>query len=71
MIKVRRKMYKPATTAGKGVKWEWLSLTTSEWNLYNIDVQNIIEDAWTKVSTTLTTVFSDQPYQFAFSFFCL
>lgn len=43
-------MYKPNTTAGKGVKWEWLSATTSEWNLYNMDVQNIVEDAWTKVS---------------------
>lgn len=43
-------MYKPTTTAGKGVKWEWLSATTAEWNLYNMDVQNIVEDAWTKVS---------------------
>lgn len=50
LVKVRRKMYKPNTTAGKGVKWEWLSATTSEWNLYNMDVQNIVEDAWTKVS---------------------
>lgn len=50
LIKVRRKMYKPTTTAGKGSKWEWLSLTTSEWNLYNMDVQNIIEDAWSKVN---------------------
>lgn len=49
LIKVRRKLYKPNTTAGKGVKWEWLSLITSEWNLYNMDVQNIIEDAWSKV----------------------
>lgn len=49
LIRVRRKMYKPTTTAGKGIKWEWLSLTTSEWNLYNMDVQNIIEDAWAKV----------------------
>lgn len=43
-------MYAPYTTAGKGIKWEWLSLTTSEWNLYNMDVQNIIEDAWSKVN---------------------
>lgn len=42
-------MYAPNTTAGKGIKWEWLSLTSSEWNLYNMDVQNIIEDAWSKV----------------------
>ncbi|XP_031625585.1 protein deltex, partial [Contarinia nasturtii] len=49
LIRVRRKMYKPTkTTAGKGIKWEWLSLTTSEWNLYNMDVQNILEDVWTK-----------------------
>lgn len=46
-------MYKPTTTAGKGIKWEWLSLTTSEWNLYNMDVQNIIEDAWSKVKKNL------------------
>lgn len=43
-------MYAPNTTAGKGIKWEWLSLTTSEWNIYNMDVQNIIEDAWSKVN---------------------
>lgn len=43
-------MYAPYTTAGKGIKWEWLGLTTSEWNLYNMDVQNIIEDAWSKVN---------------------
>lgn len=49
LIKVRRKMYKPSTTAGKGIKWEWLSVTTCEWNVYNMDVQNIIEDAWSKV----------------------
>lgn len=42
-------MYKPITTAGKGIKWEWLSLSTAEWNLYNMDVQNLIEDAWSKV----------------------
>lgn len=48
LISVRRKLYKPTTTAGKGVKWEWLSLITSDWNLYNMDVQNIIEDAWSK-----------------------
>lgn len=43
-------MYKPTTTAGRGIKWEWLSLTTSEWNLYNMDVQNTIDEAWSKVS---------------------
>lgn len=42
-------MYKPSTTAGKGIKWEWLSVTTCEWNMYNMDVQNIIEDIWSKV----------------------
>lgn len=53
LIKVRRKMYKPCTTAGKGIKWEWLSGTTCEWNMYNMDVQNIIEDAWSKVCRLL------------------
>lgn len=48
LISVRRKLYKPTTTAGKGVKWEWLSLITSDWHLYNMDVQNVIEDAWSK-----------------------
>lgn len=50
IINVRRKLYKPATTAGKGVKWEWLSVIDTEWHMYNMDVQNLIEDAWTKVS---------------------
>lgn len=47
-------MYKPSTTAGKGIKWEWLSVTTCDWNVYNMDVQNIIEDAWSKVTSIWT-----------------
>lgn len=50
IINVRRKLYKPATTAGKGVKWEWLSVIDTEWHMYNMDVQNLIEDAWAKVT---------------------
>lgn len=46
-------MYKPSTTAGKGIKWEWLSVTTCEWNVYNMDVQNLIEDTWAKVKKML------------------
>lgn len=59
LIRVRRRMYKPNTTAGKGIKWEWLSLTTSEWNLYNMDVQNIIEDAWSKVGKLICLNYDD------------
>lgn len=50
-------MYKPSTTAGKGIKWEWLSVTTCEWNMYNMDVQNIIEDTWSKVKDICTLSF--------------
>lgn len=46
LLNVRRRLFKPSTTAGKGTKWEWLSLITSDWNAYNIDVQNVLEDAW-------------------------
>lgn len=57
-INVRRKLYKPITTAGKGVKWEWLSVIDSEWHMYNMDVQNVIEDAWSKVSVVMRIVCS-------------
>lgn len=46
LINVRRRLFKPSTAAGKGIKWEWLSLLTSDWNAYNTDVQNAIENAF-------------------------
>lgn len=48
LINVRRRLYKPSTAAGKGIKWEWLSLLTSDWNSYNMDVQNTLENAFSK-----------------------
>lgn len=36
---VRREFYPSTSPAGKGVKWEWGGDTTSDWHIYDMDVQ--------------------------------
>lgn len=50
MAGVRRMFYTPTSPAGKGTKWEWAGTATGDWHPYNMHVQCIIEDAWSKVS---------------------
>lgn len=51
-INVRRQFYKPTSPAGRGIKWEWTASmgqsSTASWHCYNMEVQCMIEDAWSK-----------------------
>lgn len=48
VLQVRRKCYPPQSPAGKGAKWEWAGDQGSEWHVYDMAVQCLIEDAWAK-----------------------
>lgn len=50
MVGVRRMFYTPSSPAGKGTKWEWAGSVSGDWHPYNMHVQCIIEDAWSKVT---------------------
>uniref|UniRef100_A0A1B0BQD2 E3 ubiquitin-protein ligase n=1 Tax=Glossina palpalis gambiensis TaxID=67801 RepID=A0A1B0BQD2_9MUSC len=52
-VGVRRMLYLPGTPAGKGTKWEWAGSMVDDWHSYNMHVQCIIEDSWTKGEQTL------------------
>ncbi|XP_075154370.1 deltex E3 ubiquitin ligase [Haematobia irritans] len=53
MVGVRRMFYTPTSPAGKGTKWEWAGSVSGDWHPYNMEVQCIIEDAWSKGEQTL------------------
>lgn len=49
-INVRRMFYVPSSPPGKGTKWECLgSAGPGDWHPFNMHLQCIIEDAWSKV----------------------
>ena len=51
MINVRRQFYKPTSPAGRGIKWEWTaagSTGNQDWHCYNMEVQCVVEEAWSK-----------------------
>jgi hypothetical protein len=50
---VRREFYPSSSPAGKGAKWEWGGDTTAEWHIYDMEVQAVIEVAWTKGEQTI------------------
>ncbi|XP_005181037.1 protein deltex [Musca domestica] len=52
-VGVRRMFYTPSSPAGKGTKWEWAGSVSGDWHPYNMEVQCIIEDAWSKGEQTL------------------
>lgn len=52
VLRVRRKFYQPNSPAGKGAKWEWAGDQETEWHVYDMDVQCLIEDAWAKDGNT-------------------
>lgn len=49
-INVRRQFYKPTSPAGRGIKWEWSggggASSSSDWHCYNMEVQCVVEEAW-------------------------
>eukprot|EP00094_Tigriopus_californicus_P012643 TCALIF_12221-PB protein Name:"Similar to dx Protein deltex (Drosophila melanogaster)" AED:0.20 eAED:0.41 QI:0/0/0/1/0/0/2/0/785 len=50
---VRREFYTSTSPAGKGAKWEWGGDTTSDWHIYDMEVQVVIEEAWARGDQTI------------------
>uniref|UniRef100_A0A182UD58 E3 ubiquitin-protein ligase n=1 Tax=Anopheles melas TaxID=34690 RepID=A0A182UD58_9DIPT len=51
---VRRCLYPPNSPAAMGIKWEWYGANPKiAWHRYPLDVQSLIEQAWTKGETLL------------------
>lgn len=46
MLNVRRQFYSPSSPPGKGIKWEHAGNLNNEWHQYDIEIQCLIEDAW-------------------------
>lgn len=67
VVHVRRKYYPPASPAGKGAKWECAIDHGQEWQVFDMDTQCLIEEAWAKVSCCLTPteVFSHPRVQYS------
>ncbi|CRL04387.1 CLUMA_CG017478, isoform A [Clunio marinus] len=45
-LNVRRQFYSPSSPPGKGIKWEHAGNLNNEWHQYDIEIQCLIEDAW-------------------------
>lgn len=50
LVNVRRQFYNPSSPAGKGVRWEYAGNSNSEWHQYDMEIQCLIEDAWSNGS---------------------
>ena len=50
---VRREFYPSTCPAGKGAKWEWGGDTTTDWHIYDMEVQVVIEEAWSRGDQTI------------------
>ena len=61
---VRREFYPHTSPAGKGAKWEWSGETKGDWHIYDMEVQVVIEDSWSKGEQTvdISTYFPGCPY---------
>jgi deltex len=46
LVNVRRQFYDTTSPAGKGVRWEYAGNASSEWHQYDMEIQCLIEDAW-------------------------
>lgn len=71
-INVRRQFYKPTSPAGRGIKWEWAAAGASpinqDWHCYNMEVQCVVEEAWSKGEQCLdlTTTHLSMPFTINF-----
>ncbi|XP_023343675.1 uncharacterized protein LOC111713112 [Eurytemora carolleeae] len=61
---VRREFYPHTSPAGKGAKWEWSGETPGDWHTYDMEVQVVLEDSWSKGEQTIdiSTFFPGCPY---------
>lgn len=64
MLNVRRQFYSPSSPPGKGIKWEFAGNLNNEWHQYDIEIQCLIEDAWSNGNQQfdISTSFSQMPY---------
>jgi deltex len=46
LVNVRRQFYNLSSPAGKGVRWEYAGNSSNEWHQYDMEIQCLIEDAW-------------------------
>lgn len=53
VVRVRRKCYPPTSPAGKGAKWEIAVDHGTEWQVFDMDIQCIIEEAWARGDQTI------------------
>lgn len=69
LVNVRRQFYNPASPAGKGVRWEYAGNTNSEWHQYDMEIQCLIEDAWSNGSQQIdiSSSYIHMPYIIDFS----
>jgi len=61
---VRREFYPHSSPAGKGAKWEWSGEAPGDWHTYDMEVQVVLEEAWSKGEKTIdiSTFFPGCPY---------
>ena len=50
LVNVRRQFYNPSSPAGKGVRWEYSGNSNNEWHQHDMEIQCLIEDAWSNGS---------------------
>lgn len=64
MLNVRRQFYSPSSPPGKGIRWEFAGNLNNEWHQYDIEIQCLIEDAWSNGNQTfdISTSFAQMPY---------
>lgn len=64
MLNVRRQFYSPSSPPGKGIKWEFAGNLNNEWHQYDIEIQCLIEDAWSNGNQQfdISRSFSQMPY---------
>lgn len=64
MLNVRRQFYSPSSPPGKGIKWEYAGNLNNEWHQYDIEIQCLIEDAWSNGNQQIdiSSSYSQMPY---------
>lgn len=64
LLNVRRQYYSPSSPPGKGIKWEHAGNLNNEWHQYDIEIQCLIEDAWSNGNQQIdiSTSYHTMPY---------
>jgi deltex len=64
LLNVRRQYYSPSSPVGKGIKWEHVGNLPNEWHQYDIEIQCLIEDAWSNGNQQIdiSTSYAQMPY---------